>query len=174
MGTQYSAGSRQHAVANSGTQHSIVGVFNTSVEAERALDQLRAQGVAPEDVSLMMRDVKASEEAASTPPAANVMGGAATGAAFGGLLGGLAGWMLAIGAITLPGVGPIVVVGAGGLMGAGALASMLTGLALGAATGGLIGALLGLGVPEEEARQYESHLRDGQILLTVDPIRRSM
>src|SRR4051812_45202270 len=99
MGTQYSAGSRQQTVANSGTRHSIVGVFDTSVEAERALDQLRAQGVAPEDVSLMMRDMKATEEAASTPPAANVMGGAATGAAFGGLLGGLAGWMLAIGAI---------------------------------------------------------------------------
>src|SRR5437667_2711108 len=97
------------------------------------------------------------EQAAESP----MVGGAATGAALGGLLGGLAGTMVAIGAIAIPGVGLVA--------GAGALAAMLAGVALGAATGGLIGALLSLGVPEDEARQYEGHLREGRVLLTVHP-----
>jgi hypothetical protein len=145
---------------------SIVGVFDSSVDAERALAQLRAIGAGPEDVSVMMRDTRASEEPAPTTGGTAVAGGAATGATLGGLLGGLAGWMVAIGAIAIPGV---AVPGVGTIVGGGILASTLAGLAIGAATGGLIGALLGLGVPEEDAREYEAHLKEGRILVTVHP-----
>lgn len=145
---------------------SVVGVFDSSVEAERALAQLRAMGAGPEDVSVMMRDSKGGEMVTTDAAGSPVAGGAATGATLGGLLGGLAGWMVSIGAIVIPGV---AVPGVGTIIGGGVLASTLTGLAIGAATGGLIGALLGLGVPEEDAREYESHLKEGRILVTVHP-----
>lgn len=140
---------------------SIVGIFDSSEEAQQALEQLRAQGLGPDQVSVMMRDAQAAESIQEQAAGSPVAGGAATGAALGGLLGGVAGWMVSIGAIALPGVGLVI--------GAGALAAMLMGVALGAATGGLIGALLGLGVPEDEARQYENHVREGRVLLTVHP-----
>jgi hypothetical protein len=60
----------------------------------------------------------------------------------------------------VPGVGPIIV--------GGVLASTLTGAGLGAAAGGIIGALLGLGVPEEDARHFDQGLRSGGTLITVD------
>ena len=85
--------------------------------------------------------------------------GAATGALAGGLLGGAAGWLIGIGALAIPGVGPIIA--------AGPLAAALGGAALGAAGGGLIGALTGAGVPEEEAKWYDERVRSGSILLTV-------
>jgi uncharacterized membrane protein len=43
----------------------------------------------------------------------------------------------------------------------------LGGAAVGAATGGLAGALIGLGVPELEAKQYEERIRSGNILMSV-------
>ncbi len=144
-----------------GISRSIVGVFDSSDEAQRALEQLRADGLGPDEVSVMMRDTHVTESIQEQAASSPVAGGAAAGAALGGLLGGLAGWMVAIGAIAIPGVGLVV--------GAGALAAMLAGIALGAATGGLIGGLLSLGVPEDEARQYEDHLREGRVLLTVHP-----
>ena len=140
---------------------SIVGVFDSSAQAEAALEQLRAEGLGPNEVSIMMRDAHSEETVVEQAASSPVAGGAATGAALGGLLGGLAGWMVSIGALAIPGVGLVI--------GAGVLATLLTGIALGAATGGLIGALLSLGVPEDDARQYEGHLREGRILLTAHP-----
>ena len=140
---------------------SAVGVFDSSAEAESALAQLRAEGLGPDDVSVMMRDGRAAEQPEEQSGGSPIAGGAATGAVFGGLLGGLAGWMVAIGAIAIPGVGLVV--------GAGALAATITGIGIGAAAGGIIGSLLGMGVPEEDAREYEGHIREGRILLTVHP-----
>ena len=61
------------------------------------------------------------------------------------------GVLAGIGALAIPGVGPIIA--------GGALASTLAGAGIGAAAGGLLGALVGLGIPEEEARYYETGLR---------------
>jgi hypothetical protein len=85
--------------------------------------------------------------------------GIGTGALFGGLLGGTAGWLIGIGALAVPGIGPIVA--------AGALATTLGGAAVGAVAGGLIGALVGAGIPEEDARVYETHVKQGRILITA-------
>src|SRR6185436_16645653 len=75
--------------------------------------------------------------------------GATAGATTGGVLGGAAGWLVGIGALAIPVMGP------------------LSGAAVGAAAGGLTGALVGLGVPEYEAKQYEGKIRDGNILISV-------
>jgi uncharacterized membrane protein len=150
----------QHIETRAVHQRSVVGVFDHEADAERALEQLKELGIGGADVSLMMRD-QAGEEPQGDTGGSPVTSGAASGAAIGGLLGGLAGWMIAIGAIGIPGIGTIV--------GAGALAAMLTGAAVGAAAGGLVGALLGLGIPEEEAKAYEAHVRAGRMLVTIHP-----
>lgn len=152
---------------------SVVGVVDDAEGVQRVLAQLSELGITSEQISVMMRDGGMGEIETSTQQS-RVTAGAATGAAFGGLLGGLAGWMIAIGALAVPGV---VVPGVGLVFGAGTLASLLTGLAVGAAAGGIVGALLGLGVPEEEAREYERHVARGRALITVhtpsseDPLR---
>ena len=43
----------------------------------------------------------------------------------------------------------------------------LSGLAVGATAGGLVGALIGLGIPEYEAKRYEGRIHDGGILISV-------
>jgi uncharacterized membrane protein len=43
----------------------------------------------------------------------------------------------------------------------------LAGVGVGAAVGGIAGALIGLGIPEYEAKRYESRLIKGGVLLSV-------
>ena len=88
--------------------------------------------------------------------------GATAGVATGGALGGLAGWLLGIGALAIPGLGPFVA--------AGPIMAALSGAALGATAGGLTGALIGYGIPEYEARLYAGKLESGHILIGVHAV----
>lgn len=137
----------------------VIGVFDDASLAEGTLGGLRDAGFTAEQISVVAKDSHTAramtEEAGIGSPAE----GAGTGAFLGGLTGGVLGWLVGIGALAIPGIGPIVA--------AGALATTLGGAALGAVTGGLIGALVDLGIPEEEARGYEESVRGGSILLTV-------
>jgi hypothetical protein len=85
--------------------------------------------------------------------------GAATGAAAGATLGGVLGWLAGIGALAIPGLGPFIA--------AGPIMAALGGAAIGGAAGGLTGALVGMGIPEYEAKRYEGKLREGNILISV-------
>jgi hypothetical protein len=69
------------------------------------------------------------------------------------------GFLIGAAAFALPGVGPVV--------GTGLLLSTLAGAGLGAARAGLITALVELGVPEDEAASYETHVGQGNLLLMV-------
>ena len=75
------------------------------------------------------------------------------------MLGGGLGWLVGIGALAIPGVGPFIA--------AGPIMAALAGAAVGAAAGGLTGALIGLGIPEYEAKRYEGRIKGGGILLSV-------
>ena len=86
--------------------------------------------------------------------------GAATGAATGGILGGLGGVLAGIGALAIPGIGPIIA--------AGPIVAGITGAAAGAGVGGLAGALIGMGIPEEEANHYNDYFHEGKILVLID------
>jgi hypothetical protein len=137
----------------------VVGVFDERDDAQDAINALKDAGFRAEDIGIVARDrdtagVMAEDTGAEAGTAA--VGGALAG----GALGGLAGWLVGIGALAIPGVGPIVA--------AGPLAAALTGAAIGAAGGGLIGALTGAGVPEEEARWYDERVRGGGFLVTVN------
>jgi len=85
--------------------------------------------------------------------------GAAAGGGTGGVIGGVLGWLVGIGSLAIPGIGPFIA--------AGPILAALSGAAVGAATGGAIGSLVGLGITEVEAKHYESRLKDGQILISV-------
>jgi len=138
-------------------KHTVVGVFDGPNHAEQALTGLKTAGFTPEQVSVVAQDKRDVQQMADNTDMAGE--GAATGAVTGGVLGGLAGFLVGISAMVIPGIGPIV--------GTGILVSTLAGAGIGAAAGGLVGALMGQGVPEEDARGYEEHVRKGSILLTV-------
>lgn len=138
-------------------KHTIVGVFDGPDHAEQALSGFKAAGFTPEQVSVVAQDKRDVQQMAENTDMAGE--GAAGGAVAGGMLGGLVGFPVGISAMVILGIGPIV--------GTGILLSTLAGAGIGAATGGLIGALTGQGVPEDDAREYEGHVRQGSILLTV-------
>jgi uncharacterized membrane protein len=75
------------------------------------------------------------------------------------VIGGTLGWLVGIGALAIPGLGPFIA--------AGPLMAALSGAAVGGAVGGLTGALIGMGIPEYEAKRYEGLIKDGGILLSV-------
>lgn len=141
----------------------IARMFDTRDHARMAVQDLEAAGFSGNDVSLVADErhhggtATASGETLTDDSAAG--SGAGTGATIGTLLGGGAGLLAGLGALAIPGFGPIVA--------AGALVAALTGAGVGAAAGGLVGALVGSGVPENEAQVYEEGVRRGGVLVTV-------
>ncbi|MED1862246.1 general stress protein [Fictibacillus nanhaiensis] len=143
------------------THGKVVGVFRTEDDAIDAIKELREQGYSDNEISVIAKDKKEvkhiHEETGSKAPE-----GAATGMATGGILGGLGGLLLGAGALAIPGIGPIVA--------AGPIAAALGGAAVGAGAGGIVGALVGLGIPENKAKEYEESVEEGDILVLVDAI----
>ncbi len=137
-------------------RHTVVGVFDGPNHAEMALNELKNAGFRPDQVSVVARENRETQEMVENT---GMGSGTATGAVTGGVLGGVAGFLVGISAMVIPGIGPIV--------GSGILLSTLAGAGIGAAAGGLVGALTEHGIPEEDARGYEEHVRKGSILLTV-------
>ncbi|WP_445669634.1 YsnF/AvaK domain-containing protein [Paenibacillus sp. FSL R10-2736] len=137
----------------------IVGVFYTEHEASRAIEDLKSHGFLTEDISVIARN-KRDVEAISDETGTKAPEGMASGAATGGILGGVTGLLAGIGALAIPGIGPIIA--------AGPIAATLTGVAVGAGTGGLVGGLIGLGIPEDEAESYDNYVDEGRILVMVD------
>jgi hypothetical protein len=142
---------------------SVVGLFESREPAERAICALHERGFARDQISVAMRDRGDQAELASEVGALETAEAASSGAVGGGLLGGMAGLLIGVGALTVPGIGPVLA--AGPL--AGALGTTLAGVGIGAAAGGLVGALAGLGVPEEHAEYYAEGVRRGGTLVTV-------
>jgi hypothetical protein len=147
-----------------------VGVFPTRHEAERALHELKNSGFPMDRVSIIAKDADRQGDIADVgvenrdQVGNKADEGAATGAVTGGALGGLTGLLVGLGALAIPGIGPIMLAGAG----ATALATTVAGGAIGAAAGGLVGALVGLGIPEERARVYSDRVSRGEYLVVVD------
>jgi hypothetical protein len=137
----------------------VVGLFRKTIGAERAIRDLKDAGFTDTEIGVLLRDP--DEARRLTGETGTLAGeGAAAGAVTGGVLGGLIGLLAGVGALAIPGVGPLIA--------GGALASTLAGVGAGAAVGGLVGALIGLGIPEEEARYYDRALQEGGILVSVD------
>ena len=133
-------------------------IVKAEAQASRIVDDLKSAGFSNNDVSALFPDKEGTRDFAHEKKT-KAPEGAATGAGAGGLLGGTLGWLAGIGALAIPGVGPLIA--------AGPILGLLSGAAVGAATGGLAGALIGYGIPELEAKQYEGKVKGGNILLSV-------
>lgn len=144
-----------------------VGVFATHQQAEHALGELQNAGFAMDRVSVIARGAQRTEMAGATINAAlhtQTDEGAKTGVAAGSALGGLTGLLVGLGAVAIPGVGPVLLGGAAATV----LATTLAGSAIGAAAGGLIGALIGIGIPEDRARVYSDRVSQGNYLVMLE------
>lgn len=140
-------------------KQSVVGSYQSENEAIAAIEDLQREGYRSEDISVISKDKQETENIVAET-GTHAEEGAATGALTGGVLGGLGGVLAGIGALAIPGIGPIVA--------AGPIVAGLTGAAAGAGVGGLAGALIGMGIPEDDAREYETHFNEGRILVLVD------
>lgn len=144
----------------------LTGLFHDRESAERAWQGLSSRGYTHDDVSVVMSDEARRRHFGHDGGATTELGTkAAEGAGIGGGIGGAVGAALAAVAATgtsiaLPGLGLVV---------AGPLAAALAGAGAGAATGGLLGGLIGAGIPEERVKRYESGLKQGGILMGVQP-----
>src|ERR671924_1855475 len=130
----------------------------TEAQAIRIVDQLKLAGFSPNDISVLFPDKTGTKDFAHEQHT-KAPEGATTGAGTGGLLGGAFGWLVGIGTIAIPGLGPFIA--------AGPILAALSGAAAGAALGGLTGALIGMGIPEYEAKRYEGKIKDGNMLISV-------
>jgi uncharacterized protein (TIGR02271 family) len=137
----------------------VVGLFADQPAAERGIQALRAAGFSEHQIGVAVRD-KQQQQELTEGTGTQAAEGATTGAVGGGVLGGVVGLLAGVGALAIPGIGPIIA--------GGALASTLAGAGIGAAAGGLIGALAGMGVPEEDARHFERGFQQGGVLVTVE------
>ena len=136
----------------------VFGIYATSAQAERAVDDLVRAGFPSADVSVLLQDYRGTRDFAHQKDT-KAPEGTTTGVTAGGIVGGTLGVLAGIGAIAIPGVGPFIA--------AGPIMAGLAGLGVGGAVGGLIGALVGMGIPEYEAKRYEGRLKTGGVLMSV-------
>lgn len=136
----------------------VFGIYDSRSAVEAGVDRLKADGFMSSDISVLLPDSPGSEKFAHDN-STKAPEGATTGAGTGLVLGGALGWLVGIGSLAIPGVGPFIA--------AGPIIALLAGAGAGAAIGGIAGALVGMGIPEYEAKRYESYVKDGGILLSV-------
>ena len=136
----------------------VFGLYPDQITAENAVDNLKDTGFRSTDISVLFPDNQGARDFAHEKHT-KAPEGAVTGGSSGAVIGGALGWLAGIGALAIPGIGPFVA--------AGPLMGMLGGIGVGTAIGGLAGALIGLGMPEYEAKRYEGRIRRGCILLSV-------
>ena len=133
-------------------------ITKSRTHAERIIDRLHGAGFPHSEISVLMPETDTHHDIGHVK-ASKAPEGTATGAATGGVAGGVLGLLAGIGALAIPGVGPLIA--------AGPILAALSGAAVGAATGGVVGGLIGLGIPEIEARIYEGKLKTGNYLVSV-------
>jgi hypothetical protein len=139
--------------------HAIICIVEGQADADRIVEVLRTSGFNNDHISALVPN--GGEDKSSQPPraATKATEHATTGAKTGLIIGGALGLLAGVGFLAIPGLGPFIA--------AGPLMALLSGAALGGSAGGVAGGLIGLGVHEDDAKLYESKLRDGNILLSV-------
>src|SRR3981081_4655874 len=136
----------------------VFGIYATPSTAEAAVDHLLANGFTNSAISVLLPDDE-STRAFAHEKSTKAPEGTATGAVTGGVIGGTLGLLAGIGALAIPGVGPLIA--------AGPIMATLAGAGAGATVGGVVGALVGMGIPEYEAKRYDGRVKNGGVLLSV-------
>src|SRR5580700_4347067 len=139
-------------------KRSALCLVDTEAQADAVVGKLRSTGFSDNDISVLFPD-KGSTRDFAHKKETKMPEGATVGASTGGVVGGTIGLLAGIGALAIPGLGPFIA--------AGPIMAALSGGAIGAGVGGLTGALVGLGIPEYEAKRYEGKVKEGGILISV-------
>lgn len=157
----------------------VFGLANSRDHADRIITRLQTAGFSNNEISVLLADKEGTTRRdlppGEVPPRKDLNApkkgtlttekhtkapeGGVTGALTGGVIGGAIGLLAGIGAIALPGLGAFIA--------AGPLLAALSGAGVGGGLGLLVGALAGIGIPEYEAKKYESELKSGSILICV-------
>lgn len=152
---------------NTNRNKRAIGTFPTRNAAEQSLQELKDSGFPMDQVSVVAKDSAQNENIAGADVSDHADNkaddGAKVGALSGGALGGLTGLLVGLGALAIPGVGPIMLAGAV----ATTLATTVAGGAIGAAAGTLLGGLIGMGIPEDRANIYNDRVSAGDYLVMV-------
>jgi hypothetical protein len=133
-------------------------IAKSHAQAEQIVERLQTSGFPAEEISILLPETEGKHDIGHVK-ATKAPEGATTGAATGGVTGGVIGLLAGIGALAIPGVGPLIA--------AGPIMAALSGAAIGGTAGGIVGGLVGLGIPEIEAKRYEEKLKAGNYLIAV-------
>lgn len=137
---------------------SVFCVADSQTAARAIVVSLKASGFADANISILFPEAGSARDIAFQR-GTKAPEGATAGALSGGALGGLVGVLAGIGALAIPGVGPLIA--------AGPLLAALSVAAVGAAVGGVTGGLVGLGIPEIQAKLYAGKLNEGKVLVSA-------
>lgn len=138
--------------------NAVFGIYPDRASVEEAVESLRAAGFRNTDISVLFQDNQGTKDFAHEKNT-KAPEGAATGGILGGISGGVLGWLTGIGALAIPGLGPLIA--------AGPIVAALAGVGAVGAVGGIIGGLAGMGVPEYEAKRFEGRIKQGGVLMSV-------
>lgn len=141
-----------------GKNTAVFGLYRDRPSVEEAVDALRAAGFRNTDISVLFQENQGTKDFAHEK-STKAPEGATTGGIVGGITGGVLGWLTGIGALAIPGLGPLIA--------AGPIVAALAGVGAVGAVGGILGGLAGMGVPEYEAKRYEGRIKQGGALLSV-------
>lgn len=136
----------------------VLGIYHSVMETEMGVDAFRLAGFRASDISALYPAGDKTKEFAHSG-STKAPEGAAVGGATGLALGGTLGWLVGAGLVLIPGLGAIVA--AGPILGA------LAGVGAGGTLGAIVGALVGLDIPEYEAKRYEGRVKEGGVLVSV-------
>lgn len=139
-------------------KNAVYCIAQDRAQAETIVDGLKTAGFSNSDISVLMPDKSGTRDFAHEQNT-KLPEGAATGGVAGMGVGAILGWLAGVGTLAIPGVGPFIA--------AGPIMAALGGAAVGGAAGGIIGALVGMGIPEYEAKLYEGKIRGGNALISV-------
>lgn len=140
-------------------EKTVIGVFPSRSQAEKAVQELRSAGY-DREISILAKDAQFVKDKGATDSDENSVmfgnsGSVMTGAVSGGVIGGLAGLALGAGALAIPGLGAVIAAGP------------IAGLLSGAATGGIAGGLVDWGIPKDRGEFFEGEVKEGNIVATV-------
>lgn len=151
---------REEQTEDEDEQIAVYGIFPNRDMAERVVDELLRSGFSRDDISFLAAEQRPGRFGSLGMDRATKMPeGISAGVGTGSLIGGALGFLAGIGALMIPGIGPLVA--------AGPVMSLLAGMGVGGAVGGVTGALVGLGIPEYEAKRYEGMIARGGVLISV-------
>jgi hypothetical protein len=139
----------------------VFGILPTQSDAERLISDLQLKGFSLLDISVLLPNKGATRDFAHAQ-GTKAPEGAVAGGGAGGVAGGVLGLLVGLGALAIPGLGP--------LLAAGPVMAALSGIAVGAAVGSMTGALIGLGIPEIQAKAYDTKIQGGNVLVAVHTV----